>query len=158
MKIRLAKTSDLEQISRLSRIFMQEVGMDLQLWEKKIPRITRQINSGFVLVCELENVVVGYTAFYDSTINSKLKEGRIHITNAVVDPRFRRRGIAEALRRRLIEFCREHGYSLITTNHHRNNDPIIALSKKLGFIEYEDDDFKADSDDIFFKLNIDISN
>ncbi len=35
---------------------------------------------------------------------------------------------------------------------------FLALSKKLGFIEYEDDDFKADSNDIFFKLNIDISN
>lgn len=101
---------------------------------------------------------MGYTAFYDSTINSKLKAGRIHITNAVVDPRFRRRGIAEALRRRLIEYCREHSYSLITTNHHRHNDPIIALSKKLGFIEYEDEDLCGDKDDVFFKLSIDISN
>ncbi len=62
------------------------------------------------------------------------------------------------MRRRLIEFCREHGYSLITTNHHRHNKPIIALSKKLGFIEYEEDDLGVDSDDIFFKLNIDITN
>ena len=118
----------------------------------------KQIECGFVFVCEMENKLVGYTAFYDSTLNDKLKKGRIHITNSVVDFHFRRRGIAEALRRRLIEFCREHSYNLITTNHHRQNYPIIALSKKMGFIEYDDEDFNGHQEDVFFKLNIDISN
>lgn len=153
MLIRLADENDLERISFLSKDFMRKVGMNPEDWERKIPRLKKQIAKQFVVICEMDQQVVGYTAFYDQEFYPSLGAGRVHITNSVVDRNYRRKGIAEAIRRELIEICRRKGFQVITTNHRKDNAPIIALSLKLGFQEYEEKDMFRE-EDVFYQLKL----
>lgn len=155
MIIRLAQNKDLDRISILSKDFMKDMEMNPEGWERKIPRMIKQIEKQFVVVCEVDQKLVGYTAFYDQEFYPALGPKRAHITNAVVDKSFRRRGIAEAMRRKLIELCRERGFCVLTTNHRKDNAPIIALSLKLGFQEYEEKDMFRE-EDVFYKLDLQI--
>lgn len=56
---------------------------------------------------------------------------------------YRGKGIAMALKLRVIKYAKEHGYTLIKTWNDTENLPILALNEKLGFvrqpawIEYE---------------------
>jgi len=58
-----------------------------------------------------------------------------YITNIVVHPDFRRRGIAAALLHALAEYGRQHGLSRITLEVRVSNAAAISLYQKLGFVE-----------------------
>jgi mycothiol synthase len=46
---------------------------------------------------------------------------------------YRRRGIAEVLKARLIEYARAHGYDRIETSTDSSNQPMWALNERIGF-------------------------
>lgn len=48
--------------------------------------------------------------------------------------RYRRQGLAMALKRRVIRFARDRGYTTIRTCNDVNNEAILNLNKRLGFV------------------------
>jgi len=153
--IRFASRKDLEDISFLSNIALNTWGIITEpVLEEQINNFyISQINCQLVLIAEMQNKIIGYSAFIDSRLSDKIEENRLHITNTVIHPDFRRKGIAEKIKRKIISICRERNVKRITTNHHASNIAIINLSKKLGFKEYiepsVDDSCK---NDIFMEL------
>jgi RimJ/RimL family protein N-acetyltransferase len=51
-----------------------------------------------------------------------------------VDPAFRGRGVAVALKLRTIEFAQRNGYERISTWVESNNPSMLAVNEKLGFV------------------------
>jgi len=154
--IRYAVIDDLESISFLEKTALREWGIECGLPDTEVNEFyISQINYNLILVASINDKVIGYSAFTDSRLSGKLEEGRLHITNTVIHPDFRRRGIAGKIRKKIIEICSERNFKRITTNHHPDNKAIINLSKKLGFKEYREpmvDD--SCRNDIFMELNL----
>jgi ribosomal protein S18 acetylase RimI-like enzyme len=52
-----------------------------------------------------------------------------------VDPEWRRRGVGDALMRRLMEFAEESGLRVLVLNTTSAQGPALRLYGKLGFVE-----------------------
>jgi ribosomal protein S18 acetylase RimI-like enzyme len=153
--IRVAEIKDLEEISVLSKIALNQWGINIEpSTEKQMNEFCMsQIEYQLVLVAEISNKIVGYSSFIDSRLSDRIEGNRLHITNTVIHPDFRRNGIAEKIRKEIIKISCERKIKRITTNHHPSNKAIINLSRKLGFKEYKEP-LVSDSckDDIFMEL------
>lgn len=63
--------------------------------------------------------------------------GRLYQRITAIDPAYRGRGIALALKLKTIEYGRAHGYSHIRTAVESNNPSMLAINRKLGFEQRE---------------------
>lgn len=70
----------------------------------------------------------------DSTLESCSKLGILTTGFTGVLRSYRQRGLATALKVRTIEYAKANGYQAIRTGNEENN-PMLALNKKLGFVE-----------------------
>jgi len=68
-------------------------------------------------------------------IGSQSVMGESDMMNVAVHPDFRRRGIAEALCRALVEALKEKGNHCLTLEVRASNAPAISLYEKLGFTQ-----------------------
>jgi mycothiol synthase len=57
----------------------------------------------------------------------------LHVGFTGTHPDFRGRGIASELKRRAVEYARDHGVRYLVTNNDSLNRPIWAINQKLGF-------------------------
>ena len=80
------------------------------------------------LVAEEDGRVAGY-------IGSQTCGDESDVMNVAVHPDFRRRGIAEALVKDLVEQLKAIGSRCLTLEVRASNDPAIALYEKMGFLE-----------------------
>ena len=80
------------------------------------------------LVAVEEDRVVGY-------IGSQTVPPESDVMNVAVDPKFRRRGLAEQLVLSLVEQLQSAGNTSLTLEVRASNAPAIALYHKLGFIQ-----------------------
>ena len=80
------------------------------------------------LVAQEGERVAGY-------IGSQSVMGESDMMNVAVHPDFRRRGIAEALCRALVEALKEKGNHCLTLEVRASNAPAISLYEKLGFTQ-----------------------
>ena len=78
------------------------------------------------LVAQEGEMVAGY-------IGSQTVMGETDMMNVAVHPDFRRRGIAEALGKRLVEDLKAMESHSLTLEVRASNAPAIALYEKLGF-------------------------
>ena len=78
------------------------------------------------LVAQEGKMVAGY-------IGSQTVMGETDMMNVAVHPDFRRRGIAEALVKRLVEDLQAMESHCLTLEVRASNAPAIALYEKLGF-------------------------
>ena len=78
------------------------------------------------LVAQEGEMVAGY-------IGSQTVMGETDMMNVAVHPDFRRRGIAEALVKRLVEDLKVMESHCLTLEVRASNAPAIALYEKLGF-------------------------
>lgn len=78
------------------------------------------------LVAQEGEMVAGY-------IGSQTVMGETDMMNVAVHPDFRRRGIAEALVKRLVEDLKAMESHCLTLEVRATNAPAIALYEKLGF-------------------------
>ena len=78
------------------------------------------------LVAQEGEMVAGY-------IGSQTVMGETDMMNVAVHPDFRRRGIAEALVKRLVENLKAMESHCLTLEVRATNAPAIALYEKLGF-------------------------
>ncbi len=80
----------------------------------------------FVALCDGQ--VAGYIGAHNIV-------GEVYITNVAVSPDYRRRGIAEALIKKLVEVNFTEGAEFITLEVRKSNFGAINLYAKMGFKE-----------------------
>jgi len=61
----------------------------------------------------------------------------VNIHDFSVSPHFRKRGIGEAIMKKIIEHCRENGYCKVTLEVRNDNEKAQHLYQKMGFVECE---------------------
>lgn len=72
--------------------------------------------------------------------------GEANITNIAVSSDQRRKGIGKALLGKLIDYCLEHKYILITLEVRKSNESAISLYDKMGFsVEGERKNYYSDN-------------
>ena len=97
-------------------------------WSEK--SVASELNNKLALwlVAEEENRVAGY-------IGSQTCGDESDVMNVAVHPDFRRRGIAEALVKDLVDQLKAIGSRCLTLEVRASNVPAIALYEKMGFAE-----------------------
>jgi len=99
-----------------------------------------------------EEKVVGFKIFYED------EDGQIYDWLDGVRPSHRRRGIATTLMNMEIDFARRKEYSKVKLKTHEGHPEMIALCKKIGFVEVgrEPHHWKdsIDREAIFFELSL----
>ena len=97
-------------------------------WSEK--SVASELNNKLALwlVAEEEGRVAGY-------IGSQTCGDESDVMNVAVHPDFRRRGIAEALVKDLVDQLKAIGSRCLTLEVRASNDPAIALYEKMGFAE-----------------------
>ena len=97
-------------------------------WSEK--SVASELNNKLALwlVAEEENRVAGY-------IGSQTCGDESDVMNVAVHPDFRRRGIAEALVKDLVDQLKAIGSRCLTLEVRASNAPAIALYEKMGFVE-----------------------
>ena len=93
--------------------------------EQSVASELNNIWSYWIVALE-DDQVVGY-------IGSQTSFGETDMMNVAVDPRFRRRGIAESLIGCLITELKNRGSHSLALEVRASNAPAIALYEKLGF-------------------------
>jgi|YelNatPaOPRAMG01_1025707.scaffolds.fasta_scaffold00004_72 ribosomal-protein-alanine N-acetyltransferase len=86
----------------------------------------RSISYPWVIVHEPGSQVVGYVIFW------KIGE-EVQVNNIAIHPDFRRRGLGEALLRKVISWVKQQGAQYITLEVRQSNLAAQALYFKLGF-------------------------
>jgi predicted GNAT family acetyltransferase len=80
---------------------------------------------------------------------------RLHITNTVIQTDYRKKGIADMLRKIIIEYAVSNNYRLLTTNHHKTNFIMQNLSEKYDFKVFTEIELMpVDADSISYKLEL----
>jgi GNAT superfamily N-acetyltransferase len=86
------------------------------------------IHAGTFVACKGQEIV-GMSSL--ERVQSQPDTLRVGFTGT--HPKFRGLGIASELKRRAVEYAREHGYRYLVTANDSLNRPIWAINKKLGF-------------------------
>lgn len=121
LRIRPMRLADVEQVLAIERqSFRTAWSRDAFVHEIHYEDIARP------LVAELDGEVVGY-------ITAWFVRDEIHITNLAVSPKHRRKGIADALLRTILDMGRREGYRFVYLEVRRSNLPAIRLYEKWGF-------------------------
>lgn len=66
-------------------------------------------------------------------LERQARSDTLHVGFTGTHPDFRGRGIASQLKRRAVEYARDHGFRYLVTNNDSLNRPIWAINEKLGF-------------------------
>ena len=120
-EIRDAVPGQIPQLEELERICFSDPWTAQQLESQlKGPQ------NEFITAVGSDGRVLGYVGMM-----YVLDEG--YISNVAVYPAFRRRGIADALIRRMCEIAAFHELSFVTLEVRAGNAPAIALYEKHGF-------------------------
>lgn len=86
----------------------------------------RPLSFPYVIVHKFQKRVMGYIIFW------KIKE-EVHINNIALHPDFRRKGIGEAVLRKVLTQVQREGVRYITLEVRPSNLAALALYKKLEF-------------------------
>ena len=97
-------------------------------WSEKVYRETFELSGVvYVVVENAEGNIIGA-----SGIRNIVGEGEI--TNVMISPEYRRRGLADRMLKELIKCGRNIGIGDITLEVRRSNAAAIGLYEKLGFV------------------------
>lgn len=100
---------------------------------KNIEGLTKQANYVFFLAkCNGETAGVANCFVNFSTFKAKQL---INIHDFAVDPKFRRKGIGEAMMKKIISYSSEHDFCKVTLEVRNDNQGAQNLYKKVGFKE-----------------------
>ena len=112
--------------SHLSQVAQIEIQCFSTPWSENALReeLTNSFARFYVALCDGQ--VVGYMGAHNVV-------GEVYITNVVVSPQFRRRGIAEALIKNLMDVTLSEGAEFLTLEVRKSNAGAIGLYSKMGF-------------------------
>lgn len=68
-----------------------------------------------------------------TTYMHTLEGGGLHTMYTGVDPAYRGKGIAQALKVRAVEAARKHGAPYMRTDNDSQNGPMLAINRKMGY-------------------------
>ena len=122
MKIENMNASHVAQIAQLEKICFSDP------WSENSIASELENKLAFWLVATEEDRVAGY-------IGSQTVMDETDMMNVAVHPDFRRKGIAEALVKDLVENLKKMGSHCLTLEVRASNTPAITLYEKLGFTE-----------------------
>lgn len=118
-----------------ARLSMDEPGMDrsgevmsFQAFYNHEIGTPKALPDGHFLAKDGDRIVGLSRVLRDPVDQSMLQQG---LTG--VDPDYRGRGIAQALKVRTIEYARAHGYARIRTSNDSSNEPMLHINMALGF-------------------------
>ena len=112
--------------SHLSQVAQIEIQCFSTPWSENALReeLTNSFARFYVALCDGQ--VVGYMGAHNVV-------GEVYITNVAVSPQFRRRGIAEALIKNLMDVTLSEGAEFLTLEVRKSNAGAIGLYSKMGF-------------------------
>jgi ribosomal protein S18 acetylase RimI-like enzyme len=96
--------------------------------------------AGRVLVAEIDHVVVGFVAVLARVTPEEPDEDQTpyaYISDLVVLPRYRRRGIGHALLERAEALVRSSGTRILRVGVLAKNEPAARLYRAVGFTDYQ---------------------
>ncbi len=85
------------------------------------------------LVAELDGRLIGMAFGRVDAISSISDERALEVSNVIVVPAYRRRGVARALLRSLGAFAREHGANRLALKTYARNDEAMKFWESVGF-------------------------
>lgn len=131
---------DMDDMLHMLDLYMQDpMGASGKLSEKlakeNIERLKQQSNYVFFLV-KFNGVIAGVANCFVNFSTFKAKQ-LINIHDFAVDPKFRRKGIGEAMMQKIISYAKDNDYCKITLEVRNDNLGAQNLYKKTGFTECE---------------------
>jgi RimJ/RimL family protein N-acetyltransferase len=108
---------------------------------------------GRALVLRRPRTMVGYAGFHGPPGSNALEEAdAVELGYTVLEP-FRRRGYAAEAARELMEWAREqHGIRTFVASVSPENEPSLALVRKLGFVHVDERMDEVDGLELVFEL------
>lgn len=132
--------ADAQAMLKMLAVYMNdpmggERKLDAALAEKNIEGLKKQCNYLFFLawcngeLAGMANCFVGFSTFKAKPL--------VNIHDFSVDPRFRRKGIGEAMLNEIARYCRENAYCKITLEVRYDNHGAQRLYRRFGYSEGE---------------------
>ncbi len=121
MKIHTMDESDISRAAILEREAFSEP------WSEDAFRDSLKLESSIFFAAEAEGMLLGYAGAY-------LILDEADITNVVVAPEWRRRGVASELLEALLAEAKSRGAKAATLEVRKSNAAAIALYEKKGFV------------------------
>lgn len=130
--------TDARNMLKMLDLYMQDpMGgsqtMSPELAQKNLEGLRQQTNFLFFLafcddeVAGMANCFINYSTFKARQI--------LNIHDFAVSPRFRRRGVGEAMMKKIVEYTRINGFCKITLEVRHDNPGAQKLYKKTGFTD-----------------------
>lgn len=134
-----------EHDARFLRFRLKQVGEDVE----QEPFLARAIAR------REDGTMVGHIGFHGKPgINAPKRAGAVEIGYTVFEP-YRRRGYAEEAIRVLLRWAQdEHGVRTFIASVSPDNEPSLALLRKLGFVEIGRHWDDVDGEELEFELNL----
>jgi ribosomal protein S18 acetylase RimI-like enzyme len=132
--IRFAQKDDLKHLSELFNLYRIFYGCDsdLALATTFLTERLEQKDS-VIFVAETEdNLLAGFTQLYPTFSSVAAKRAWI-LNDLYISNNFRRRGIANQLIQKALEYCRDKGAAWLTLQTGQDNRQAQALYEQMGF-------------------------
>ena len=114
--------------------FSREAAWADEKWRQRLQDV--EIRRGWIFFAKLDEELVGMIGGFRNEEDKQ--ERRAEIWGMFVDEQARRKGVGEALvRRLLVELGKEADIDTVLLEVHVNQDPAIRLYRKLGFKQVE---------------------
>lgn len=145
LKIRNFTHRDVDDFIRIARAsFAQEWsadGLTPEDFERETRRIFRWRMIPYRLLTALMGIQwEGFVAEWDGKVVGGGmyigREGRMTLTNLMVDPAYRRRGVGQALLVRRLERLKERGFPFVTAQVLESNTASLENLRKQGFVVF----------------------
>ena len=128
IKIRVMTESD------ISRVAQMEAQIFTDPWSEKVYRETFELEGVCYLVAINNDDETSETPLIIGAAGIRNIAGTGEITNVMITPEFRGRGIAKRMLTELLERGRELGATEFTLEVRVSNDEAVKLYEKLGFV------------------------
>ena len=142
--IREATDKDYMQICAVWKAAMEEMYIDGSEIIPTMKSVTAALTdiwqiiagtqSGIVMLCEEDSLVVGCQVLIEATFNVSTRFGKTMSGSGIyVDPQYRKRGIYTGMWKKSIETARERGYDTIVGFSMHDNEFVFNAMSGMGF-------------------------
>ncbi|MHA1791369.1 MAG: GNAT family N-acetyltransferase [Promethearchaeota archaeon] len=126
---------DKKHVTKLMQELCQtfHVEFDKNRWEESLERKIKKSATSEMIVADINGIAIGMLV---ASIRKTNNEYTGYITNLIVAPEYRNKGVGEKLIKKAIDFFRERHVTSVKVNLRANSESAQRLFAKLGFMEY----------------------